>query len=368
MSASEVLEPIPIVVTPDESGLVGHIAYLRSLGADQMQHSGRAFIEHLTGTYDLLKAWACDESVALAGLYHSIYGTNVFEHSTLSFEQRGELRARIGDRAEQLAFIFCSVERPKAFLSALRTRKLANRFSNAQITVDAKTLRDLVCIECANLIEQRGNRGFLSSLMAMPDAAKLALPAALKSAVNQYVQGVGLGAPIIAPVVRRPDSPAEALALPAPRNTASLIRPASDADVVELVYLARELHADSRWQWTHFDKGRAAQQIRDWLTNKDCQLIVAQKGADIVGFTAVRQEHLLFTNSKIARVHFLYVQHRARGVLALRLLHAAVAWSRHKQVAELRLEDQIGVNIERNQRLFERLALKRVGTSLAVWL
>ncbi|HEX5126718.1 MAG TPA: GNAT family N-acetyltransferase [Rhodocyclaceae bacterium] len=371
MSASELIEAVaatnPSVTTDGHAHLAPLLDLLRELGADKLPHSGRTFIEHLTGTYDLLKSWDCGEEIALAGLFHSIYGTNAFQQSSLSFERRGELRALIGERAEQLAFLFCSIERPKAFLPALKTRKLINRFNGAQINVDIETLRDLITIECANLIEQQGNKGFISSLMATPQANRLGLPVKLKTAVNQYRQNIG-GLSYLNPASRTAVSNATAIPNAYAAN-ASVLRTANENDIVELVHLARELHADSRWQWIYFDKSRTTAQFRDWIADPQRIIIVAQKGDDIVGFAAARIEPLLFTtNSKIARMSFIYVQHRHRGVLALRLLHKVLAWAKQKKTVELRLDDQFGVKPERNAKLFKRLGLTLVGSTTSLWL
>ena len=93
---------------------------LHSCGSEQAPHSGRTLLLHLQGTHDLLKTWGNPPCVCLAGLFHSIYGTNAFRRRSLGADQRPSLRAAIGVEAEALAWIFCSIQRPRAILRALQ--------------------------------------------------------------------------------------------------------------------------------------------------------------------------------------------------------------------------------------------------------
>jgi hypothetical protein len=96
------------------------------------RHSGREFFAHLKGVHDLLRDWGNSEHVCVAGLFHSIYGTQYFKHRCLPLNRRAELAALIGVEAECLVYEFCTCDRAR--------------------------LRDpqLLEIEAANLIEQGG--------------------------------------------------------------------------------------------------------------------------------------------------------------------------------------------------------------------
>jgi hypothetical protein len=96
-------------------------------------HGGRPFFAHLKGVHDFLVDWGNPEHVCLAGLYHSIYGTQYFKHRTLDRDNvvdRCMLRGLIGLHAENLVLRFC-VDDHRKF-----------------------TDRELLEIEAANLIEQ----------------------------------------------------------------------------------------------------------------------------------------------------------------------------------------------------------------------
>ena len=133
-------------------------------GADKIRHSGRSLYEHLVGTHDLLQAWGNAEPVCAAGLFHSIYGTKHFKHRTWPITDRETIRGLIGRDAEVLAHVFCTVDRPRIFLS-----EPEGPFW--------KILRDLREIEAANLIEQGSRSKWLQRLREsdVSEGAKRAL-------------------------------------------------------------------------------------------------------------------------------------------------------------------------------------------------
>jgi hypothetical protein len=97
----------------------------------------------------ILRICGCSEDVCLAGLYHSIYGTNFFTVSTTT--DRIKIKEVIGSRAEELAWIFCNANRPFCWF-------VGNNFAlrdGSSIWVDDETLHFLQMIEGANLLEQK---------------------------------------------------------------------------------------------------------------------------------------------------------------------------------------------------------------------
>jgi hypothetical protein len=129
------------------------IALLQAAGAGKTKHSGRTLIDHLDGTYNLLHAAGCSRDVCLAGLAHSVYGTNRFRKQTIPEEMREGVRRIIGERAEHLAYTFGRIDRPRAI--------------EAGDGVDEADLPALSLIEAANLLEQGG------SLARWPNIAAL---------------------------------------------------------------------------------------------------------------------------------------------------------------------------------------------------
>ena len=87
------------------------VAFLESLGTAAVDHTGGHFLQHLCAVHDLLLARGASARVAAAGMFHSIYGTETFQGFTLPLDQRPRVRELIGERAEQLAWCNCVMDR-----------------------------------------------------------------------------------------------------------------------------------------------------------------------------------------------------------------------------------------------------------------
>ncbi|CAL1388384.1 unnamed protein product [Linum trigynum] len=91
------------------------LSLLHSAGAGECWHKHGTFVEHLYGTYRMLKLWGSPEAVCRCGLFHSTYSNAyvslaLFPHTESS---RAQLRAHLGPDAERLVHFFCSVPRQK---------------------------------------------------------------------------------------------------------------------------------------------------------------------------------------------------------------------------------------------------------------
>lgn len=79
----------------DESALAEddpRLMFLRHHGADAMGHSHQTLLAHLCGTYALLHAWGQPAHVCDAGLFHSVYGTEVYRQVALPTTLRPEVK------------------------------------------------------------------------------------------------------------------------------------------------------------------------------------------------------------------------------------------------------------------------------------
>jgi hypothetical protein len=56
--------------------------FFRTIGADEVGHSDKTLLAHAISVYNDLKEWGCDEDVARVGIFHSIYGTELFQGFT----------------------------------------------------------------------------------------------------------------------------------------------------------------------------------------------------------------------------------------------------------------------------------------------
>jgi hypothetical protein len=133
--------------------------------ADAVKHSGRSLYDHLCGTHALLEQWSNREPVCTAGLFHSLYGTNRFRHKSWPLTDRATIRELIGERAEELAYFFCTRDRPWEFFNM----------------PDTPILRALREIEAANLLEQGSRSKWLRVLAAsaISNGARQAIEARL---------------------------------------------------------------------------------------------------------------------------------------------------------------------------------------------
>ena len=131
--------------------------YLVALGANDVPHSGKGFLAHLSGVCQDLKAWGCDEAVCRAGMFHSIYGTEMFQGFALPLEKRPEVAGLIGDRAERLAYWNSAMNRASFDESLARPEGpwiIIDRFTNTQIEMPQPEFDDLCRVQLSDWLEQ----------------------------------------------------------------------------------------------------------------------------------------------------------------------------------------------------------------------
>ena len=133
-----------------------YLEALQSLGAGAHSHSERTLLHHLQGTYDQLKEWGNPEHVCLAGLFHSIYGTDAFQAQTVRFDERDKVTEIISKAAEELAFLFCVADRTSFFDPKRENGKYGIRdlVHGRVVEVDEPTIAALIEIEAANRLDQ----------------------------------------------------------------------------------------------------------------------------------------------------------------------------------------------------------------------
>ena len=121
--------------------------------------------EQRTGFYTLLDERGVQLPVKTAGGLHSIYGTNAF--ATRLFEPTPNWRSTIasmwGREAENLAYLFSIIDRPRALVDALQWLKeqpsllavKADTTHNDSMLLNTNSeLSPLCLIEAANLLDQ----------------------------------------------------------------------------------------------------------------------------------------------------------------------------------------------------------------------
>ena len=58
--------------------LIPLVEYLKEIGCAEQKHSGRSLLHHLVGVSKLLSERGASDTLCIAGLFHSIYGTSHF--------------------------------------------------------------------------------------------------------------------------------------------------------------------------------------------------------------------------------------------------------------------------------------------------
>jgi hypothetical protein len=127
---------------------------LRAHALDRVPHSAEDLLAHLQGTCALLRAWGAREALALAGLCHSVFGTEMFGGDALPTSLRDDLSARIGAEAARLVWLFGVIDR-RSFTAAARGQgRPRARRSGELLELDERDLADLAELYAANAVEQ----------------------------------------------------------------------------------------------------------------------------------------------------------------------------------------------------------------------
>lgn len=133
--------------------------YFQDVGADDVPHTQKSYLAHGIGVYTDMKAWGGDEDLCKAALFHSIYGTQIFQGFTLPTDRREELKAFIGERAEWLAYLNCFMDR-ESFDAQVSDDKavypIKHRETGEVMDVTREDFDDLVCIHLCDWLEQVG--------------------------------------------------------------------------------------------------------------------------------------------------------------------------------------------------------------------
>ena len=131
--------------------------YVIKVGADKVQHSGKTYLSHVVGVYRLMKSWEEDDEMCRAALFHSIYGTEGFQDFTLPLDRRYEVRALIGERAEQLAYVNSAMDRASFYsqVGAYQDNfQIKDRLTGGHIGLTGKAFEDLIRLLLGDFLEQ----------------------------------------------------------------------------------------------------------------------------------------------------------------------------------------------------------------------
>jgi hypothetical protein len=162
-----------VAVGDDVAPVTGaRLELLRSLGFGELTHDSHVpFLSHLIGTRRVMASWGCGADLCDAGLFHSVYGTEYFP--TDGAASRDQVRAVIGERAERLAWLWCTIRRDTIDPVA---GTVEDRHTGATLTFAPGELSDIATLWAADTVEQLDRmapdeRAFADGLATVIDRA-----------------------------------------------------------------------------------------------------------------------------------------------------------------------------------------------------
>jgi len=139
------------------------VDFFKTSGAAGVEHTDGTYLGHCASVYRDMKKWGFDEDLARAGLFHSIYGTGIFQKFGLPLERRAEVREMIGERAEKVAYLFCAMDYDSFDRELERGTppySMIDRFTGEPVEMTPAEFEDVARVQLVDWLEQlpRGKR------------------------------------------------------------------------------------------------------------------------------------------------------------------------------------------------------------------
>ena len=128
-------------------------AWLRERGTEEVEHPGGTLYAHLGRVHDRLGALGHDPQVQLAGLTHAVYGTDGFGLTLLDPADRNTLRGLIGDRAEELVYLYGACDRSRTWPALPETGRVWDRFTGEPRDPAPELLRPFTDLSIVNELD-----------------------------------------------------------------------------------------------------------------------------------------------------------------------------------------------------------------------
>jgi hypothetical protein len=132
------------------------VAFLESRAAGQVAHVARSLVEHLDGTYELLRSWGNTRDVCHAGLCHAAYGTDGFATALLDVRtERPMLADVIGADAEALVYLYASCDRAYLYpqIGTADRPSFRDRFTGATFVPEQEAFAAFMELTFANELD-----------------------------------------------------------------------------------------------------------------------------------------------------------------------------------------------------------------------
>lgn len=88
----------------NQNKYINCVNYLFDKKTNLIPHSKGNFLDHLIEVYNILRKWNCNEDICFAGLLHSVYGNDIFQHQIE--KDRKVISNLVGTKAEKIIFTF----------------------------------------------------------------------------------------------------------------------------------------------------------------------------------------------------------------------------------------------------------------------
>jgi hypothetical protein len=131
--------------------------FLVGLGTEQVSHTEKSYLAHLIGVYRYMEGHGCGEELCRAGMFHSIYGTELFQRFALPLERRADVCALIGERAERLAYLNCAMDRATFDGAAAQDEgpyRIRDRITGDEVVLSGEDFDDLCRVHLYDWLEQ----------------------------------------------------------------------------------------------------------------------------------------------------------------------------------------------------------------------
>src|SRR5262249_40711355 len=131
--------------------------FLVGMGVAEIPHTHKSYLGHLIAVYGYLESRGAGKDVCRAGMFHSIYGTELFQGFKLPLERRGEVRELIGERAEWIAYLTCAMDRASFARAVERDTepyRITDRITGQEVAVTRDDFDGLCQVHLFDFLEQ----------------------------------------------------------------------------------------------------------------------------------------------------------------------------------------------------------------------
>lgn len=131
--------------------------FLIELGTERIPHTNKNYLAHVIAVHRLMRDQGCTDELCRAGMFHSIYGTELFQGFKLPLERRPEVRTLIGERAERLAYLNCCVDRStldRCLTQDAGPYRIRDRITGEEHELAEEDFNDLCRVHLYDFLEQ----------------------------------------------------------------------------------------------------------------------------------------------------------------------------------------------------------------------